>query len=123
MNIQNLALQERIRAQRSGIVTPPKTGGDRFADALAKAGSTLRFSSHARSRLKSRNINVTPEIMSKLDKAVRGAEQKGSKDSLILLKDLAFIVSVKNRTVVTAMDGTHLNDNIVTNIDSTVLAE
>jgi flagellar operon protein len=72
--------------------------------------------------MQSRNIPTTPEMMQKLDKAVSGAEQKGSRESLVLLSDLAFIVNVQNRTVVTAMDGESTRERVFTNIDSTVIA-
>ena len=49
------------------------------------------------------------------------AEQKGSKDSLVLLDDLAFVVSVKNKTVVTAVDSNRAKENVFTNIDSVVI--
>ena len=49
------------------------------------------------------------------------AAQKGSQDSLILMNDTALVVSVKNRTVVTAMDGASMKDNVFTNIDSAVI--
>ena len=37
--------------------------------------------------------------------------------------DLALVVSVSNRTVITAVDGDHLQDNVFTNIDSAVIAK
>jgi flagellar operon protein len=61
--------------------------------------------------------------MVSLQRAVSRAEEKGAKDSLVLLRDLAFIVSVKNRTVVTAVDGEHIKENVFTNIDSAVIAQ
>lgn len=95
-----------------------------FSTVLAgvRAVDELRFSAHAQNRLKSRQIEVTPQIMESLKNAVDGAAKKGSNNSLILLSDLAFIVNVPNRTVVTAMDGNSVKDNIFTNIDSTVIA-
>jgi len=36
--------------------------------------------------------------------AVEKAKQKGVRESLILMKDMAFVVSIKNKTVITAMD-------------------
>ena len=42
--------------------------------------------------------------------------------SLVLFPDAEFIVNIPNRTVVTAMDGENIRENIFTNIDSTVLA-
>jgi flagellar operon protein len=83
--------------------------------------ATLKFSAHAQKRLASRNIEVTPQILNKLNSAVQGAANKGSNNSLILLSDLAFIVNVPNRTVITAVDGQSMKDNVFTQIDSAVI--
>ena len=127
-------IQSRILASRAGLVgrvsetgVPQQGGaatvqGKSFSDLLKFKTEELKFSAHASSRLKSRNIEVTPDIMGKLEKAVAGAEGKGARDSLIIVKDLAFIVNVPNKTVITAMDGESIKDNVFTNIDSTVIA-
>lgn len=81
----------------------------------------LRFSQHAVDRLMSRGIKVSPDDFTRLSQAVDKAASKGSKDSLILMNESAFIVSVKNNTVVTVMDKNNLKDNVFTNIDSTVV--
>ncbi len=81
----------------------------------------LKFSNHAIDRMQSRGIRFTPEDMTRLNDAVNRAASKGSKDSLILMKDSALIVSVKNKTVVTVMDKTALKENVFTNIDSTIV--
>jgi flagellar operon protein len=47
--------------------------------------------------------------------------KKGSKESLIYLDDIAMVVSVENRTVITAMDGSNAKKNIFTNIDSAAI--
>jgi flagellar operon protein len=97
--------------------------GKSFTDILkSKTTEELKFSAHASARLKSRNIEVTPEIMGKLEKAVGDAQTKGARDSLIMVKNLAFIVNIPNKTVITAMDGESIKDNVFTNIDSTVIA-
>lgn len=83
----------------------------------------LKFSKHAQERLDSREIRLNEADMASLQRAVSRAEEKGAKDSLVLLRDLAFIVSVKNRTVVTAVDGEHISDSVFTNIDSAVIAQ
>lgn len=80
----------------------------------------LKFSQHAKQRLESRNINLDGE-MEKIENAVQKAREKGSKDSLILMKDLALLVSVKNNTVITALDGDSIKENVFTNIDSAVI--
>jgi flagellar operon protein len=102
---------------------PKQTTGSGFAELLKSKVEDLKFSAHAQSRLKSRNLVMTPQVMEKLNKAVSGAAGKGAKDSLILLHNMAFIVNIPNRTVVTAMDGESIRDNVFTNIDSTVIAE
>jgi len=128
-------IQSRIMASRAGLVggvsAPQQTRpagdsgavqGRSFGDLLKSKTEELKFSAHASSRLKSRGIEMTPEVQEKLEKAVAGAESKGSRDSLIIVKDLAFIVNVPNKTVITAMDGESIKDNVFTNIDSTVIA-
>jgi flagellar operon protein len=100
-----------------------KAQGSNFAEVLKSKVEGLKFSSHAATRIKSRNIDLTPEIMNKLENAVSGAATKGAKDSLVLMKNLAFIVNIPNRTVITAMDGDSIKDNVFTNIDSTVIAD
>lgn len=83
--------------------------------------STLKFSSHAMNRIRERAIPMGGEMMSKLEKAVETAAQKGAKESLVLTNDAAFIVSVKNRTVITVVDRNQMAGNVFTNIDSTVV--
>lgn len=91
-----------------------------FAEEVAKQG--LRFSAHAEKRLASRGIPVSPEEMQNLSAAVDRAAAKGARESLILMGETAFVVSVRNRTVITAIDGPSLKDNVFTNIDSAVIA-
>ncbi len=86
-----------------------------------KKQGTLRFSAHAEKRLKSRNINLNQNQKMKLDQAVETAARKGIKDSLILLNNLAFVVNIKNRTVVTAMEQNQLKEGAVTNIDGAMI--
>lgn len=81
----------------------------------------LRFSQHALERMTNRGISLRPEDLVKLNEAVERAASKGSKESLILMGDNALIVSVKNRTVITAMDREAMKENVFTNIDSTVI--
>ncbi len=109
--------------ENAGTTDTRTTGAGSFADVLKSKIDGLKFSAHASTRIRSRNIPMNEEIIGKLEKAVAGAAEKGARDSLILMKNCAFIVNVPNRTVVTAMDGKSLNNNIFTNIDSAVLAD
>ncbi|ABI68175.1 hypothetical protein Swol_0857 [Syntrophomonas wolfei subsp. wolfei str. Goettingen G311] len=86
-----------------------------------KLAGDLKFSQHARERLKSRNIELSSTDMNNIQNAVNKAREKGARDSLILMPDLALVVSIKNNTVITAVDGQHLKENIFTNIDSAVI--
>lgn len=81
----------------------------------------LKISNHAQMRMTMRNIHLDDRQMVKLSNAVDKAEQKGVKESLILMSDLAFVVSIKNRTVITAVDGPNIKDNVFTNIDGAVI--
>jgi len=95
----------------------------RFDEILQQEIGRLRFSRHAQERIESRNLTLDQRDITLLEGAVDRAEQKGAQDSLVFLRDMAFIVSVKNRTVVTALDGENLRENVFTKIDSAVIAE
>lgn len=90
-----------------------------FKDVLS--GQLVRFSHHAEQRLKQRGIEFKPDQIAKLDSAINQVAKKGAKDSLILMQDVALIVNVKQKTVVTAMDGPSMKDNVFTQIDSAVI--
>ncbi|GGF80283.1 hypothetical protein GCM10010912_26690 [Paenibacillus albidus] len=81
----------------------------------------LKFSTHAAKRLEQRGIELGSSQLDQISSAVDKAAAKGSKESLILMHDMALIVSIPNRTVVTAMDGKSMKDNVFTQIDSAVI--
>lgn len=83
--------------------------------------SELKFSKHATNRLDERGIELTEDQSMRLEEGVMKASEKGIKDSLVLVDQLAFIVNVPNQTVITAMDQTESDDNIFTNIDGAVI--
>jgi flagellar operon protein len=95
--------------------------GAQFGQILDRQINNVKFSQHAIERLTSRKISFDQEQMAKLNNAVDKAAQKGARESLVLMNDLALVVSVKNRTVITAMDGASMKDNVFTNIDSAVI--
>lgn len=106
-------------AARIGKQNPGSTAGTSFQAILDR--QVLKFSHHAEERLKQRGIDLKPEQMTKIEAAVDRAAAKGAKDSLLLMNDLALIVNVRSRTVITAMDGSQLKDNVFTQIDSAVV--
>lgn len=81
----------------------------------------LKFSKHATLRLADRNIDLSEEQLTRLHDGAWKAKQKGIKDSLVIVDDLAFIVNIPNNTVVTAMDSTETKENVFTNINGAVI--
>lgn len=81
----------------------------------------IKFSKHASMRLNSRNIVLTDEQMAKIKNGIEKAEKKGIKDSLVLMDEIALVVNVKKRIVVTAMDSNQTEDAVFTNIDGAVI--
>jgi flagellar operon protein len=66
-------------------------------------------------------LNFSERDLQKLDDTVTKMAQKGARESLIYMNDMALVVSVANRTVITAMDGSSAKENIFTNIDSAAI--
>lgn len=101
----------------------PPAGRPSFAAVLAaEQAPGIRFSSHAQQRLARRGIDLAPDDLARLSAAVDQAGAKGSRESLILLDELALIVSIDNRTVITAMNTGAPQGNVFTNVDSVVIA-
>ncbi len=96
-----------------------------FQEQLTNIGQAgeVKFSAHALKRLESRQISFNNQDMAQLKEAVNKAEAKGAKESLILMDQMALVVSIKNRTVITAVDNDSLKDNVFTNIDSAVIVK
>ena len=116
-HIESPASSEKV--QPSG-----KSEGSSFSQVLENAvgqSEGLAFSSHARARLLERQIQLTPGQIDRLNRGVGQAAQKGAKDSLVLLDNLALLVNIRNRVVVTAMDDARTRENVFTQIDSTVI--
>ncbi|MGB4598915.1 MAG: TIGR02530 family flagellar biosynthesis protein [Trichlorobacter sp.] len=105
--------------QPSGQSVKP-VGDSPFAKLLEQTQG-VKFSQHAQDRLKARNINFSSDQLQQLEGAVTSVAQKGGKESLVMMGDAALVVSVKNRTVVTAMDRNQMKGNVFTNIDSAVI--
>ena len=101
--------------------TGVKTTFNQVLQEELKKGEELKFSRHAQERLDLRKIQLTTRHLERLNEAVQKAQAKGARESLILIDDLAFVVSIKNKTVITAVDGDSRKENVFTNIDSAVI--
>lgn len=130
MEIQtkNFLSIEQIKDQYLGIDTKRNAGktSQSFKDILEKASEQnlkpVKFSKHAANRLNDRNISLSNEQLQRLNEATVKAQAKGINESLVLMDSMAFIVSIPNNTVVTAMDQNLADERIFTNIDGAVIA-
>ncbi len=82
---------------------------------------SLRLSSHAQTRIQSRSIPWGPELEKRISAGIDAAEQKGSREALILADDVAVIANVRSRLIVTAIERSQMKEHVFTNIDSAVL--
>ena len=101
----------------SGV--PDRSFAEILAEKKTSEGQELKFSKHASERLVSRNIDLSEGQKERLNQAVKAAEAKGIKESLVMMDNLAFIVNVKNNTVITAVAGGE--EKIFSNIDGAVV--
>ncbi len=105
--------------------TPVKTtDGKSFQEILESKQSSsreVRFSKHAAQRLSDRDIELTQNQKERLQAGAAKASQKGIRESLVLVDQLAFIVNIPNNTVVTAMQQNETDENVFTNIDGAVI--
>jgi flagellar operon protein len=95
--------------------------GPSFAEVLQRQAGGVQFSKHALQRVERRGIDLSEPTLQRLGDAVTRAAAKGARESVIFLDGTAFVVSVKNRTVVTAVDAEHMREHVFTNIDSAVI--
>ncbi|HUA04099.1 MAG TPA: TIGR02530 family flagellar biosynthesis protein [Solirubrobacteraceae bacterium] len=96
--------------------------GPSFADLLAKQTSAPQFSRHALERLQQRGVTLDQPTLGRLTDGVQRAAGKGSRDSVVFVDGTAYVVSVTNNTVITAVPSEHMRQHVFTNIDSAVIA-
>ncbi|HZW05002.1 MAG TPA: TIGR02530 family flagellar biosynthesis protein [Anaerolineaceae bacterium] len=109
-------------APAASPTTARPVSGPGFAQTLSEVQG-LRFSNHAQQRLQSREIQLSDDGVNRLSHAVEKAEKRGGKSSLVLMDDLAFIVNVRERLVVTAMETAGRGEGVFTQIDTVVIAD
>ncbi|MBO4890823.1 MAG: flagellar protein [Lachnospiraceae bacterium] len=117
------AANEYLEKSQSSEVS--KLGTRSFAQVLAdkQSDATIpKFSKHAANRLSERNIELSDKVIGRLSAGMQAAGQKGINESLVMVDQLAFIVNVKNQTVITALDGSDKDGGVFTNIDGAVIA-
>ena len=123
----------KVNLTTTGIQRPSQPAGssrvpskqEDFATTLTRETErqeSLRISLHAQKRLNSSQVKLTESDLERIDGAVVRATEKGSNQSLIMLDNLALVVSIKNKVVITAVDEARTTEGIFTNIDSVVIA-
>jgi len=128
----------RVHGFERAVEIARKRQGGRFTDALERAlgsGELTRptrakpsatpevaFSRHAQARLKSRGVELSDDELGKLSDALDKLQDRGARESLVLLGDHAFVVGVPKRTVITVMDRAAATGSVFTNIDSTFIS-
>ena len=127
--LHNPALVPGVGGAAPGAPVAPGTAtrpggidGPAFGEVLRQRAVGVQFSNHAVQRLQRRGIEVAPGTLQRLDEGVNRAAGKGARDAVVFVEGTAFVVSVRNKTVITAVDREHMRDHVFTNIDSAVIA-
>jgi flagellar operon protein len=104
-----------------GKAASPVTGPS-FQEIFRQQAGRLQFSQHALQRIERRGIDLSDGTLQRLETGAARAASKGSRDSVVFVDGTAFVVSVRNKTVITAVDQEHMREHVFTNIDSAVIA-
>ncbi len=118
--VNGIGAQPVVAQQSNAAATEQSTTS--FLETLESV-QRVKFSNHAQSRMQSRDINLNDENVNRLSDAIDKAEKRGGKSSLVVVDDLAFIVNVQNRMVITALDKNQRGEGVFTQIDSVVFAD
>ena len=109
------------KAVTNSFGNKPISTKNSFQEILEQKGKeSIKFSNHANKRLEDRGIKLSNEEIGQLNEAIKMMQQKGAKDSLIVINNLAMIVNIPNKTVITALNQEGTKGNIYTNIDSAI---
>lgn len=111
-NLSTVAQPARLRSSSATETTKKES----FQQIIEGKTREINVSNHAKKRLDSRNLLLEKDDFHQLNQAMNELEQKGSKESLLVYKDIGLIANIQNRTIITAMDMHELHT--VTNIDS-----
>ncbi len=113
-----------IASRSQGGATAAEEKKASFKDAFSKEmarSADVNFSRHAQARLFSRGITMSDQKLNQLSQAMDKAASKGSRETLILDDDAAYVASVENRTIITAFGRENLREGVITSIDSAII--
>lgn len=115
------SIQQQPRLNPIQNRIPTSNGFDQVLQQQLYQNKEIKFSKHAMERLEKRNIQLTPQDISRINQAFNIAQGKGIKETLILMDDRVFVASVSNKTVITAAVEDQLKENAFSNIDGAVI--
>ena len=106
--------------QGAGPGAPLK--GPALDEVLRQRVGAVKLSGHALQRVERRGIDLDANnTLARLESGVERAASKGARDSVVFVDGTAFVVSVRNKPVITAVDAEHMKEHVFTNIDSAVI--
>ncbi|HHY63866.1 MAG TPA: flagellar biosynthesis protein [Clostridiaceae bacterium] len=126
MNIYNRPIQsihQVVETRKPSTGKEIRSTGDEFSSILdqkIRETRDIKISKHAMMRLEARNISLDENQVERLKNAVDKASAKGVRDTLVVMDNVAFVVNVNARTVITAVNQSELKENVFTNIDGAV---
>ncbi len=121
----NTSITSANKAVSSGMSVKknaPDVSFEKVLSAQIESQAGMKISTHARKRLEERNLHLTKEAQTRLGDAMEKIREKGADKSLVLMDDLALVVSARNRVVITAVDASRAKDSVFTNIEGAVIA-
>lgn len=110
---QHLLTQTKVAAKKVSISKD-------FNQVLSEV-DRMTISKHARLRLEERNIHIDKDTWTEIGNKMQEAKEKGVTDAVVISDDVAFIVSTKNNTIITALPQDEINNKIFTNINGTII--
>lgn len=116
LNTDFAAIQRTRQIQAEAKQTGGAKEQKRFAETLQQKQTSINVSNHAQKRLIDRALTLQEDDYQSIATALSELQEKGSKESLLVYKDMGLIADVHSRTIITAMGMNELHT--VTNIDS-----
>ena len=111
----------RPEQKKSGQVQDNQGNFNEILNRKIAEQTKLKFSAHAMRRMHERNMQPSPNELERLNEGFEKARENGSQSSLILVDETAYVVSVRNQTVITALDKNAAQGNLFSNIDSVAI--
>ena len=110
-----------LPTQNTDVNKTNNSNGDfrKVLDDTLKTSNPIKISGHAQQRMVERGIRLQEQDVNLISKGMDKLEEKGGRESLMIYKDMAFIASIENRTIITAMGNQEIDT--VTNIDSAII--